>query len=69
MRRRFIIAGGLLAAATLGLAFAGWIAGPGEWRALLGCLAFAPGVGLLVVWLATATCSTFLGATNGFLPA
>ena len=55
MRRRFIIAGVLLAAATLGLAFAGWIAGPGEWRALLGCLAFAPGVGLLVVWLATAT--------------
>jgi peptidoglycan/LPS O-acetylase OafA/YrhL len=51
MHKRFAIVSAVFAAAMLGFAFAGWMAGPGETRAELGTLAVVSGFGLGVVWL------------------
>jgi hypothetical protein len=53
MHKGFVITGAALAAATLCLAFAAWMAGPGQWRAVLVILAAMSGLGVIAVWLAT----------------
>jgi len=53
MHKGIVITSAVLAAATLGLAFAGWMAGPGQWRAGLGIFAFVSGLGLAAVWVLT----------------
>jgi hypothetical protein len=50
MNRRLVITGAALAAATLCLAFAAWVAEPGQWRTVLAILAAVSGVGVVAVW-------------------
>ena len=53
MHKGLVITGAVLAAATLCLAFAAWMAGPGQWRAVLAVLAAMSGLGVAAVWFAT----------------